>query len=382
MSRRFRGYHRWVILAAALPLVIWAYLLLARGGFWRIAPFQAAAAVGDLRRIAVVIPARDEAASIAQVVDSWRAQRYDGPMRVFIVDDHSSDGTAAIAQKAISDSSRFQLLSAPGKPPEWTGKLWAMSYGVEAAREFAPDYFLFTDADIVHAPDTLRALLAHAQSGDYDMVSLMVRLDCSTLAERALIPAFVFFFFLLYPPRWIADVSSPVAGAAGGCMLVRRTTLERAGGIAAIRDALIDDCALAGAIKGTGGHVFLSPAESSHSLRVYQTFGEIGRMISRTAFTQLRYSWLLLAATLLGLFCTYLLPVGLALFAHGIPRAAGLAAWLMMSVCYAPTVRYYRISLAWCVLLPAIALFYSGATLHSGVRYRQGRGGEWKGRTL
>ncbi len=376
-------YDSVVILAAALPIAIWAYLLLARGRFWWISPFKTSdVSSPDTARIAVVIPARDEAGSIVRVVGSWAAQQYDGPLRIFVVDDHSSDGTPELAQSAVAGSPRFQFLSAPEKPPGWTGKLWAVAQGVQAAREFAPDYILFTDADIVHSAQTLRGLLARAQRSGYDMVSLMVRLDCSTLAERALIPAFVFFFFLLYPPRWIADPRSRTGGAAGGCMLVRRGALERAGGIEVIRDALIDDCALAAAIKRSGGRVFLVPAESSYSLRVYRTFGEIGRMISRTAFTQLRYSPMLLGGTLAGLMVTYLLPVGLAVFARGFAQLAGLATWLLMSIVYAPTVRYYRISWLWTFALPAIALFYAGATLHSAVRYWQGRGGEWKGRTL
>jgi hopene-associated glycosyltransferase HpnB len=366
-----------------LPVAIWAYLLLARGGFWRISPFRTTTGLPqDTDRIAVVIPARDEAASIARVVESWQEQRYDAPLRVFLVDDHSSDGTPDIARREIAGSDRFQLLNAPERPQGWTGKLWAVSRGVQVARDFAPDYILFTDADIVHSAETLRALIAHARQGGYDMVSLMVRLDCSTLAERALIPAFVFFFFLLYPPRLIANPRSRVAGAAGGCILVRCSALERAGGIEAIRSALIDDCALASAVKRAGGKVFLAPAISSDSLRVYQTFGEIGGMISRTAFTQLQYSIWLLIGTLLGLFVTYLLPVGLVIFGHGMSRLAGAVAWILMTAAYLPTVRYYRVSTAWSVALPAIALFYSCATVHSAVRYWQGRGGEWKGRTL
>jgi hopene-associated glycosyltransferase HpnB len=360
-----------------LPVAIWAYLLLGRGWFWRMEPFKAPDAQGaGVDRVAVVIPARDEADSIARVVECWQAQRYDGPLRVFVVDDHSSDGTADIARCAIGNSRRFELLSAPVKPVGWTGKLWAVSCGVEAARGFAPEYVLFTDADVIHPANTLSGLIDYAKRDSYDMVSLMVRLDCTTLAERALIPAFVFFFFLLYPPR------SKIAGAAGGCMLVRRSMLERAGGVAAIRDALIDDCALAAAVERVGGRIYLAPAESSRSLRVYRTFGEIGRMISRTAFTQLRYSVVLLIGTLAGLLVTYVLPVGLVVFAHGIPRVAGLAAWLLMATAYLPTVRYYRISRLWSLALPAIALFYAGATVHSAVRYWQGRGGEWKGRTL
>jgi hopene-associated glycosyltransferase HpnB len=360
--------------AAALPVVIWMYLLLARSWFWRIQPFKIEeSAQCHAARVAVVIPARDEAASIQQVISSWTNQRYTGPLRVFLIDDHSSDGTAQLAQLSIGDSPRFALLDAPGKPAHWTGKLWAVSRGVEAAREFSPEYYLFTDADIVHAPDTLGALLSHAHRGGYDLVSLMVRLHCATLAERALIPAFVFFFFLLYPPR-------SATGAAGGCMLVRRESLERAGGIAAIRNQLIDDCALAAAISRTGGRVFLAPADASESLRVYRTFGEIGAMISRTAFTQLRYSTLLLLLTLTGLCVTYVLPVILTLLAHGAYRAAGLLAWLTMSLLYALTVRYYRLSPLWSLALPAIALFYAAATVHSAIRYWQGRGGQWKGR--
>lgn len=356
---------------AALPIAIWLYLLLGRQWFWWIQPFHATPPAGaDTKRIAVVIPARDEAGSIARVVETWAGQQYQGPLVVFLVDDHSSDGTADIARQSIGDSARFQLLTAPEKPPLWTGKLWAVVQGISAARDFSPDYFLFTDADIVHAPDTLRALIDRAEHGRYDLVSLMARLHCKTLAEKALIPAFVFFFFLLYPPR-------SMSGAAGGCMLVRRGALERAGGIEAIHDAVIDDCALAAAIKSTGGRVSLAPADASVSLRVYATFGEIGHMISRTAYTQLRYSPWLLSATLLGLFVTYLLPVGMTIFGHGAPRAAGIAAWLLMSIAYAPTLRYYRLPIPWALTLPAIALFYAGATLHSAIR-----GSDWKGRRM
>ena len=305
-------------------------------------------------RVAVVIPARDEAESIARVIDSWHAHDYDGPLRVFLIDDHSSDGTPDIARKTIAGSPRFHLLQAPEKPAGWTGKLWAVQQGVEASRSFNPDFILFTDADIVHDPGTLRSLLA--KTGTYDMVSLMVRLHCETLPERALIPAFVFFFFLLYPPR-------RGNGAAGGCMLVRRSTLERAGGIGSIRGELIDDCALAAAIKRAGGRVYLSLAESSYSLRVYSTFGEIGHMIARTAYSQLRYSPLLLIGTLLAL-------------------AAVPLYWLPMAILYAPMLRHYRQSRLWLLALPAIVLFYGGATLLSAIRYYQGRGGQWKGRTL
>ena len=364
--------------------MIWVVLLIARGGFWRIGTFATKRRTEECDSnpsVAVVIPARDEAASIESVVKSWAAQRYEGPLRVIVVNDQSSDGTPEIARHAFAGSPRFELIHAPDRPPGWTGKLWAVSRGVEAARRFQPEFILFTDADIVHAPDTLQALVSKAEADGFDLVSLMVRLHCSTPAERALIPAFVFFFFLLYPPAGIADPKSKVAGAAGGCMVVRRRVLEQAGGIEAIRGELIDDCAMAAAIKRVGGRVFLAPAESSESLRVYATFGEVGNMIARSAFTQLGYSVWLLAGTLAGLFVTYLLPAGLAMFAHGPARIGGVAAWLMMAIAFRPVNRYYRQSLAWCFALPAIAAFYGGATLYSAVRYWQGRGGEWKGRT-
>jgi hopene-associated glycosyltransferase HpnB len=310
--------------------------------------------VSPAARVAVVIPARDEAESISRVIRSWQAHDYDGPLRVFLVDDHSTDGTPDIARTAIAGNPRFELLHAPEKPDGWTGKLWAVQHGVEAARAFNPDFILFTDADIIHDPGTLRALVN--KTDVYDMVSLMVRLHCETLPERALIPAFVFFFFLLYPPRL-------ERGAAGGCMLVRCSTLERAGGIESIRGELIDDCALAVAIKRVGGRISLSRAEASYSLRVYQTFGEIGHMIARTAYTQLRYSPPLLALTLLAL-------------------AAVPIYWLPMAIVYIPTLRYYRRSLLWVLAIPLIVWFYGAATLLSAIRYYQGRGGEWKGRTL
>lgn len=370
-------------LASAAVCVIWVLLLVARGGFWRMGAFVTRPRPGNrsLAGVAVVIPARDEAASIEAVIRSWAAHKYEGPLRVILVDDQSSDGTPEIARSVIAGSPRFELIQAPDRPRGWTGKLWAVSRGVEAARSFEPDFILFTDADIVHSPDTLQALVEKAEGDGFDLVSLMVRLHCSTPAERALIPAFVFFFFLLYPPAWIADPDSKIAGAAGGCMLVRRRTLEQAGGIESINGELIDDCALASAIKRAGGRVFLAPAESSESLRVYGTLGEAGNMIARSAYTQLHYSVWLLAGTLAGLFITYLLPVGLAIFAHGPARIGGIAAWVTMAITFRPVNRYYRQSWAWWFALPAIAAFYGGATLYSAVRYWQGRGGEWKGRT-
>jgi hopene-associated glycosyltransferase HpnB len=237
-----------------------------------------------------------------------------------------------------------------------------------------------TDADIVHAPENLAGLVARAKGSGYQLVSYMATLESRTLAERALIPAFVFFFFLLYPPRWIRDPRRRTAGAAGGSMLVERAALESSGGIEAIAGALIDDCALAAQIKNAGGKVWLGLSPATRSIRPYGSFAEIGAMISRSAFTQLRHSALLLLGTVAGLALTYLVPPAAAFAAHGSAALAGGLAWLLMSVAYAPMLRFYRISIFWAPLLPPIACFYLGATVHSALVYWRGKGGQWKGR--
>jgi hopene-associated glycosyltransferase HpnB len=318
----------------------------------------------------VVIPARNEARVVGQAVASVARQDYAGPFEIFVVDDHSTDGTAEAARSA-------RVIEAGPLPEGWTGKVWAVSEGVRAAGAFRPDYYLFTDADIVHAPDNLGRLVALAEVGGYDLVSLMVLLRCETLAERALIPAFVFFFLKLYPPRWIASTGHTTAGAAGGCILIRREALERVGGVAAIRGKLIDDCALARAVKRSGGRIWLGLTRATRSIREYGTFGEVGSMISRTAFTQLGYSPLLLAGTVAGMFAIYLLPPVLAMGFRAWPAAL---AWVIMMAVYAPVLRLYGRSLAWAPVLPLVALFYTAATVNSAWRYWRGQGGEWKGR--
>jgi hopene-associated glycosyltransferase HpnB len=255
-----------------------------------------------------------------------------------------------------------------------------MARGVAAAGTLQPDYLLFTDADIHHEPDHVARLVGNARRLNTDLLSSMVQLTVSNGAERWLIPAFVFFFLKLYPPAWIAAGDAATAGAAGGCMLVRPAALARCGGLAAIRAEIIDDCSLARAIKRAGGRVCLGLTRRARSLRPYGSVGEIGRMISRTAFNQLGHSWLLLLGTLVGLMATYLLPP-LLLFSGSPPGAAGgLCAWALMSLCYAPMVRFYGLNPLWTLTLPAAAAFYAGATVHSGWLYLRGRGGQWKGR--
>jgi len=370
---------------AAAGALIWLYLLLARGNFWRVREpdLSLCETTPPRARVAVIVPARNEADVIARTVASLVRQNYSGPLHIFLIDDDSQDGTADSAAKAAEKTGRRELLSvfrAPLLPSGWTGKLWAISEGIRQAERFHPDYLFFSDADIVHAPDNLSKLVARAQSGHYNLVSLMVMLQCRSVAEKLLIPAFVFFFFKLYPPRWIESPSHSTAGAAGGCVLVRTPALVRSGGIAAIRAELIDDCALAKAVKSTGGRVWLGVTSATHSIRGYGAFGEIWRMISRTAFRLLGHSNWLLLGTLIAMFVTYLAPPLLLFTFKPLPVALGLFAWSLMTVAYTPTLRFYGLSIFWAPLLPLVALFYLGATIHSAVNYWKGVGGIWKGR--
>ena len=369
---------------ATAPLLIWLYLLWCRGNFWRLTQRLApASAEPPPRSVAVIIPARDEAALIGDSVGSLLQQQFHGRIDVIVVDDGSCDGTAEVALRAaahIGAAAQVTVLAGSPLAAGWSGKLWAMSQGVEAATRLGADYLLLTDADIHHQPGAVAALVAKAEAAQCDLVSCMVELRVETLAERALVPAFVFFFFMLYPPAWIASRRHRTAGAAGGCMLLRPRALEAIGGLASIRSELIDDCALARAIKASGGRVWLGLTRSARSTRPYGSFAAVGRMISRTAFNQLRHSYALLAATLAGLAVTYLLPPALLLSGDRALIACGAGAWALMSLAYAPVVRFYRLPLAWTLSLPAVAVFYGAATAHSALQYARRRGGQWKGR--
>ena len=366
---------------AALSLLIWLYLVIARGRFWRVAiPEIPTVRLSPTPRVAVIIPARNEAAVMARSIQSLLAQNYAGPLRIFVVDDQSSDGTGDVVRNAATQHpERLTLISSASLPPGWTGKMWALSQGVQHASEFAPDYFLFTDADIVHAPESISSSVALAQAGDRDLVSMMVKLRCDSLAERALIPAFVYFFFMLYPPEWVNRASDKTAAAAGGDILIRAEALARIGGITAIRNELIDDCALARQVKRNGS-VWLGLTENARSIRPYGSFAVIGRMISRTAFYQLRHSAWLLIGTVLALAITFLAPPVLVFFFGGWAALFGGAAWLLMSITFLPMVRFYGLSPLWAPTVPLVALFYAGATIDSAIQYWMGRGGEWKDR--
>jgi hopene-associated glycosyltransferase HpnB len=373
-----------LILAGTIGLAAWLYMLLAHGGFWRVRrlmPPDVNLDAGQATVVAVV-PARDEADVVGRCVASLLRQR-GVQLRVVLVDDGSSDGTADVARSAAAAMGKSELLTVlAGKPlePGWSGKLWAVQQGVEHAAALHPDFYLLTDADIEHSPASVATLAGIATEGPYDMASFMVRLHCQSFAEKALIPAFVFFFFMLYPPAWIADQRRKTAGAAGGSILIRREALERAGGIAAIRAEVIDDCALARRVKQSGGSVWIGLATETASIRPYGTFAEIGKMISRSAFNQLRHSWLLLIGSVAGMALIYAGPPLLLLIHKLVPALLGGAAWLLMAICYGPVIRFYRLSPLWALALPLVAAFYMGATVHSALKYAMGRGGEWKGR--
>jgi hopene-associated glycosyltransferase HpnB len=368
-------------------LAIWLYLFFARGAFWRLRSFDDDLAehscLSEWPRVIAIVPARNEAETIGQAVASLLEQDYPGGFSIVVVDDHSEDATSAIARRTAREKNaepRVTIVAASELPAGWTGKVWALNEGMAQLAKDKPGFYWLTDADVVHAPDTLRHLVSRAQRDKRDLVSLMVLLQAKTLPERALIPAFLFFFLKLYPPRWIADTKAPTAGAAGGCILLRREALERIGGLAAIRNEVIDDCALARAVKRSGGRIWMGLTRASVSLRAYRTFGEARDMIARLAFTQLHYSVAFLLAAMAGMFLTYFVPVPL-FFAPGWPpRILGLTTWLLMSLSFLPTVRFYRLSPLWAPLLPLIAAFYSYATMLSAVRYWLGRGAQWKGR--
>jgi hopene-associated glycosyltransferase HpnB len=341
--------------------------------------------------VVAIVPARDEAALLEATLGALVAQEYPGELALVLVDDHSADETAAIGQRlARTAGRRLEVVRAPPLPPSWSGKLWAVANGLRHAAGLAPaaEYLLLTDADIAHAPDNLARLVAKAEAGRLDLVSLMVRLHCASFWERLLMPPFVFFFRLLYPFAAVNDPASSTAAAAGGCMLVRARALQDAGGIAAIRAELIDDVALARALKRRpgGGRIWLGLTTATRSLRRYQTLGTIWAMVARTADVQLRHSLWLLGLAMLGLTLTFLVPplallAGLARGEVLLAGAGGLAQGAM-ALAFWPTLRLYRLGAAWALTLPLAAALFGAMTLDSAWRFRRGTGGRWKGRVM
>jgi hopene-associated glycosyltransferase HpnB len=365
-------------------LLIWLYCVVLRGSYWRanVTDDEAPAPPSAWPDIVAVIPARNEQDSITNSVTSLLRQDYPGRFSVILVDDNSDDATATIAESLpLQTGSRVPLTVLRGEPlPDgWTGKLWALQQGIAAATLERADYLLLTDADIAYAPGMLRTLAARAASGRYALTSLMAKLRCESLAERAFIPAFVYFFQMLYPFSWVNDPRNRVAAAAGGCMLIRADALARAGGIAVIRDALIDDCSLARVMKAQGP-IWLGLTDRVRSIRVSDALSDIHTMVSRSAYAQLRYSPVLLALTLIGMAVTYWAPPLLALFGEGAARLLALAAWALMAVSFWPILRFYGLTPLWAPALPAIATGYMAFTFSSAFQHMLGRGGRWKGR--
>lgn len=368
---------------AALSLLVWLYLLLFRGGYWlsSVRDDTVSDAPPATPRIVAVIPARNEADSIADSIGSLLAQDYAGRFSIVLVDDNSDDATAAIAERLAQAAPKVPLTVLRGAPlPEgWTGKLWAVKQGIAEASKDAPDFLLLTDADIVYEPHVVSWLASHAVSGRYVLTSLMAKLRCESFAERGFIPAFIYFFQMLYPFRWVNNAHRTLAAAAGGCMLVKADALARAGGIEAIRDALIDDCTL-GKVMKEQGPIWLGLTDRVHSIRPSVGVGDIHAMVSRSAYAQLRYSPLVLALTILGMALTYWVAPLAAAFGDGTVRLLGLGTWAIMAVTFWPTLRFYGLSALWGFALPGIATAYMAFTISSALQHMLGRGGRWKGR--
>jgi hopene-associated glycosyltransferase HpnB len=374
---------------AFASLLVWLYLIAFRGGFWRLtereqdfAPVGAPAPTHA--SVVAVVPARDEAEVIEASLGSLLGQRFSGRFGVILVDDQSGDGTADVARALaarLGAAERLSVLRTQGPSKGWTGKLNAMQQGFAHARTLpeAPDFVLFCDADIALEPDVLERLVKGALARKTTLASLMVKLRCESAAERWFVPAFVFFFQMLYPFAFVNDPGNPLAAAAGGVMLVRPDALVSAGGLAAIRGALIDDCAL-GALMKTQGPIWLGLASAAHSLRPYPRFKDIEAMVTRSAYAELRYSPLRLLGALAGMSVVYLAPPAIALFGDFPASAAALLAFALMAFSYAPSLRFYGVSRAYAFALPLIAACYTWFTMESARRHWQGEGGAWKGR--
>lgn len=386
-----------------MSLAAWLVLWLGHGRFWHIAPRLPAAGrhagPGLWPAVDVVIPARDEADILPETLTTLLSQDYPGRLRVLLVDDHSTDGTGTVANNLaanISAVNKLTVVRSANRPAGWTGKLWALQQGVAASAENGAPLLLFTDADIAHPPDSVRRLAAQALAGDYDLVSLMAWLRYEGFWARLLVPAFVYFFAMLYPFRRVADSGRRTAGAAGGCVLVRRSALQRAGGLEQIAGALIDDCSLGRLIKHHGrlggGRIWLGFTREVVSRRPCQGLGAVWRMVVRTAFVQLRHSWVLLGGTVFGMALLFMGPplalacgIWLSLAGHGTAclwlSLAGAATWGIMTRTFMPMVRWYRLPWALSALLPLAGLVYTLMTVDSARRFVYGRGGAWKGRT-
>ena len=391
-----------LIILGNVSLLVWLWLLLARGRFWCTdqqldsLPSSIVDTGNDFPPVSAVVPARNEADLLPATLPSLLTQDYPGNFHVYLLDDRSSDGTADVALRIARECDamdRLTVCQGENLPPGWKGKVWAMHQGVLRAGKEAPEYLLLTDADVAHAPGVLLALVAKLRNDHLDLVSLMANLRVASVWDRLLIPAFVYFFSKLYPFRWVNDPRRRMAGAAGGCILLRRETLQNAGGLKSIANEIIDDCALGKLIKRSGGHIWMGMTHDVKSVRPYETLSNTWNTVARTGFDQLHYSMLMLIGTVLGMLLVYLIPplgtaVGaVAVGALGHPiRSLWLllacpVAWILMSASYLPMLRRYRVSPLFAPLLPVSATLYTLMTISSALRYWRGHGGEWKGRT-
>jgi hopene-associated glycosyltransferase HpnB len=385
---------------STVALIAWGWLLSGRGRFWRtdqLLNFPAEPSVrDDWPSVSVIVPARNEARILTDTLPTLLEQDYQGDLHIYLVDDDSSDATAEVARRVATESvMNDRLIICPGKPlPDgWKGKVWAMWQGAEYSRENDPEYLLLTDADIAYTPGVITALVDKALSEELDLVSLMAKLKVKSNWDRLLIPAFVYFFSKLYPFRWVNDPNRDTAGAAGGCILVRRSPLERAGGLRQIAGEIIDDCALGRLMKRSGGRIWMGLTHEVNSTRPYESLSRIWGMVARSAFDQLGYSWLMLLGTVLGMLLLYLIPpigtvMGAVAAASGENTtaslwllAAGLLSWVIMSRSYLPMVRWYGSSPFVAPFLSLGAFFYTLMTISSALSSWQGKGGAWKGRT-
>ena len=377
-----------ILALAVICAIIWMGLIFCHGRFWQAGPILQPASMADAPAgatpgVTVIVPARDEAESIEVALGSLLQQDYTGPLSIILVNDRSTDGTGTLARALPDPHDRLSVLD--GTPPEagWSGKLWAVAQGVHEAERQSPygnGYLLLTDADIIHAPAHISTLVAKAQAERLHMVSEMVELQCETLAERALVPAFVFFFTLLYPFAKVNNPRNRTAGAAGGTILLHRDILRQVGGIETLKGALIDDCTLASCIKQAGGRLYLGHSCLARSIRPYPAAADIWRMIARTAYVQLQFSPTLLVLTVMAMLVVWIAPITLALCAHGAAQWIGGGVWLVSTLSFLPTLRRFRLSPLWALGLPFIAAFYTAATIGSALNHHRGRGVVWKNR--
>ncbi len=378
----------WIFWLGLSLVICWGVLIFRWHGFWRmdtrLPPAPAMPPHGKWPAVKAIVPARNEEKDIAAALTSLLAQDYPGAFRIICVNDNSTDATADKA-RALAGDDRLTVLDAPPPQPGWAGKVAAQHFALESLKDTPPEFIWFTDADITHAPDTLRRLVALAQARKLGLTSVMVRLRCESTWEKLLVPAYVYNFFLLYPPKAVSRPDAYAAGAAGGCILARHDALVDIGGLESIHDAIIDDCTLARRIKDRGWRLWLGLSDTSRSLRAYDRLGEFWTMVARFAYEQLDHSPIRLAGALAAVGYAFILP---ALYVPGFILGAplahfpGLVAFGLMTASYLPILRFYRLRKPWALLLPLAEGLFALMTLSSAISHMTGKGVNWRGRPV